>query len=128
MKIALTNVYVTDPMKAHKFYTEVLGFASKIHIPDAYLAIIASAEDMNGTRLLLEPNKNPIAKAYQEGLYNAGLPAIVLSTEDIQQEYERLNDLNIIFRKPPTKTDWGIDAVFEDGFGNLIQLFQLGSI
>lgn len=127
MKIALTNVYVPDPIAAHQFYTEVLGFASKVFMPDGYLAIIASPEDMNGTRLMLEPNSNPIAKAYQEGLYAAGLPAIVFSVDDIQQEYERLKGLGVIFRKEPTKTDWGTDTIFEDGFGNLIQLFQLSN-
>src|SRR5688572_13805425 len=125
MKIALTSIYVPDPLAAHKFYTEVLGFASKIYMPEAYLAIVSSPEDMNGVRLLLEPNKNPVARAYQEGLYDAGLPAIVFSTEDIGKEYERLKALGVAFRKEPAKTDWGIDTLFEDGFGNLIQLFQL---
>ncbi|MFC0773209.1 VOC family protein [Terrimonas alba] len=125
MKIALTNVYVPDPIAAHQFYTEVLGFASKMYIPDAYLAIVASPEDMDGTRLLLEPNSNPIANAYQEGLYAAGLPVIVFSTDDIQQEYERLKALGVVFRKEPTKTDWGTDTIFEDGFGNLVQIIQL---
>ena len=93
MKIALTNVYVPDPITAHQFYTEVLGFASKIFMPDAYLAIVASPDDMNGTRLLLKPNSDPMAKAYQEGLYEAGQAAIILSTNDIYQEYERLKGL-----------------------------------
>jgi catechol 2,3-dioxygenase-like lactoylglutathione lyase family enzyme len=65
MKIALTSVFVPDPTAAHKFYTEVLGFASKMYMPEAYLAIVASPEDMNGTSLLLEPDNNPIAKAYK---------------------------------------------------------------
>lgn len=125
MKIALTSVYVPDPIAAHKFYTEVLGFASKMFMPDAFLAIVASSEDMNGTRLLLEPNSKPVAKAYQEGLFAEGLPAIIFSTDDIQKEYERLKALGVVFRKEPTKTDWGTDTIFEDGFGNLVQLFQL---
>jgi len=124
MKIALTSVFVPDPVAAYKFYTNVLGFASKLYMPEAYLAIVVSPEDPDGTALLLEPNGNPIAKTYQEGLYNSGIPVIVFSTDDIEKEYERLKQLGVVFRKTPTKIDAGTEAIFEDGFGNLIMLFH----
>jgi predicted enzyme related to lactoylglutathione lyase len=125
MKIALTSVFVDDPVgKAHTFYTEVLGFVSKMHVPEAYLAIVASPEEPDGTGLLLEPNDNPIAKTYQEALYAAGLPAIVFGVADIQHEYERLTKQGVVFRSEPTATEWGTQAVFEDTCGNLIQLHQ----
>jgi len=124
MKIKLTSVFVNDPNKAFKFYTEVLGFVKKLHVPEAYLAIVVSPEEPEGTALLLEPNSNPIAKTYQEALYQAGLPPIVFGVEDIQKEYERLKNLGVVFRKEPTKTEWGTETVFEDTCGNLIQLHQ----
>ena len=92
-------------------------------MPEAYLAIVVSPEDPDGTALLLEPNGNPIAKTYQEGLYKSGIPVIVFSADDIEKEYERLKDLGVVFKKTPTKTDAGTEAIFEDGFGNLIMLF-----
>jgi len=125
MKIGLTSVFVQNPKSAFEFYTDVLGFVSKMFIPEASLAIVASAEDPNGTALLLEPNDNPIAKAYQEGLYATNIPVIVFTTSDIQSEYLRLKDLGVVFKKSPTKTEYGIEAVFEDTCGNLIQLQQL---
>jgi hypothetical protein len=33
--------------------------------------------------------------------------------------------LGVAFRKEPTKTDWGTEAIFEDTCGNLIQLAQV---
>jgi predicted enzyme related to lactoylglutathione lyase len=125
MKIALTSVFVDDPGKAFKFYTEVLGFVERMYIPEAQLAIVVSPEEPGGTGLLLEPNYNPIAKTYQEAIYKEGLPAIVFGVEDIQEEYERLKNLGVVFRGEPTKTDWGTQAVFEDSCGNLIQLHQV---
>ncbi|MBP1155697.1 MULTISPECIES: VOC family protein [unclassified Paenibacillus] len=125
MKISLTSVYVNNPVEAFKFYTEVLGFIKRIYMPEAYLAIVASPEEPNGTGLLLEPNDNPIAKTYQEALYNAGLPVVVLGVEDIQHEYERMNKLGVVFRKKPTKTEMGTEAIFEDTCGNFIQLYQV---
>jgi predicted enzyme related to lactoylglutathione lyase len=125
MKISLTSVFVDDPGKAFKFYTEVLGFVERMYVPEAALAIVASPEDVEGTGLLLEPNDNPIARTYQEGLYKAGLPVIVFGVEDIQKEYERLKELGVVFSEEPTKTDWGTKAVFDDTCGNLIQLGQV---
>jgi predicted enzyme related to lactoylglutathione lyase len=124
MKIALTSVFVNDPIKAFEFYTEVLGFVERMYIPEAVLAIVASPEEPGGTGLLLEPNNNPIAKTYQEAIYKAGLPAIVFGVEDIQKEYERLKERGVVFTQEPTKSDWGTQAVFDDTCGNLIQLHQ----
>lgn len=124
MKIKLTSVFVDDPNKAFKFYTEVLGFVEKLYMPEAYLAIVVSPEEREGTALLLEPNSNPTAKAYQEGVYKAGLPVIVFGVDDIHKEYERLKKLGVVFRKEPATTEWGTETVFEDTCGNLIQLHQ----
>src|SRR5688572_30828756 len=71
MKILLTSVFVDSPIDAFKFYTEVLGFVERLYMPEANLAIVASPEEPGGTRLLLEPNDNPIAKTYQEAIYDA---------------------------------------------------------
>ncbi|MDQ4078821.1 MAG: VOC family protein, partial [Chloroflexota bacterium] len=95
-----------------------------VYIPEAHLAIVASPEEPDGTGLLLESNGNPIAKTYQEALYQERLPAIVLGVEDIQKECERLQELGVVFSQAPTKTEWGAQAVFEDTCGNFIQLHQ----
>ncbi len=124
MKIKLTSVFVEDPVKAFKFYTEILGFVEKVYIPEAQLAIVVSPEEPEGTGLLLEPNSNPIAKTYQEALYKQGLPVMVFGVDNVQREYERLHAIGVVFRGKPTKTEWGTQAVFEDTCGNLIQLHQ----
>lgn len=124
MKIGMTSVFVHDPVSAFHFYTQVLGFAKKTFIPEQWIAIVVSQEDPEGTSLMLEPNHNAIAKRYQQGLYKAGIPIIVFTTRDIKQEYERLSSLGVSFRKEPVKTKDGIEALFEDGFGNIIQLYE----
>jgi predicted enzyme related to lactoylglutathione lyase len=124
MKISLASLIVDDPIKAFKFYTEKLGFIERMYMPEAYIAIVASPEDPDGTGLLLEPNNNPLAKTFQQGVYAEGLPLIVFGVEDIQKEYERLTALGVIFRQEPAQTDWGTQALIEDTCGNLIQLHQ----
>jgi predicted enzyme related to lactoylglutathione lyase len=125
MKIAMTGVYVNNPLEAFKFYTEILGFKEHTYMPEMYLAIVVSPEEPNGTVLLLEPNNNPIASNYQTALYEGGFPAIVFGVDDIEKEYERLTALGVNFKKPPTKTEWGTQAILEDTCGNYIQIHQM---
>jgi catechol 2,3-dioxygenase-like lactoylglutathione lyase family enzyme len=125
MKITLVSVIVNDPLKAFKFYTETLGFVEKMYMPEESIAIVVSPEDPNGTALLLEPNGNPISKTFQEAVYKQGLPPIIFGVEDVQKEYERLKERGVHFRQEPTKTDWGVQATFEDTCGNLIQISQV---
>ena len=124
MKITLVSVLVNDPIKAFKFYTEVLGFVERLYMPEAYLAIVASPEEPDGTGRLLEPSNNPIAKPFQADVYAAGLPIIVFGVDDVEQEAARLKGLGVVFRQEPTRTEHGTVAVFEDTCGNLIQIHQ----
>jgi predicted enzyme related to lactoylglutathione lyase len=124
MRVGMTSVFVNNPLEAHKFYTEVLGFQSKMFMPEMYLAIVVSPEQPEGPMLLLEPNNNPIASSYQQAVYKAGMPPIVFSVNDIQQEYRRLKDKGVVFRGEPKKDDFGWSVLLEDTCGNLIQLHQ----
>ena len=122
MKISLTSIFVDDPVKAHEFYTEVLGFQTKELVPDAQLAIVVSPEDPNGTALLLEPRGDSFAKTYQENVYSAGLPIIVFGADDVGAVRGDLESRGVIFRDDLAKPQWGIQNLFEDTFGNLIML------
>lgn len=124
MKITLTSVHVQDPIAAHAFYTEKLGFISRMFMPEANLAIVASPEEPDGTGLLLEPSDNPLAEAYRSGIYASSLPTIVFGVADVRAEYERLKALGVTFTQEPQVADWGTTAVFDDTCGNLIQIHQ----
>ncbi len=125
MKIQLVSLIVNDPLAAHRFYTEIMGFTSRLYQPEAYLAIVASPEEPDGTGLLLEPNQHPVSKAFQQGIYNEGMPVIVFSVPDIQAEYKRLRALGVKFRQPPQQAAWGgWEAVLDDTCGNYVQITQ----
>jgi predicted enzyme related to lactoylglutathione lyase len=125
MKIDLTSVFVSDTMKALKFYTEVLGFVKKVHLPEINWITVASAEEQEGTQLLLEPNSNPAAMTYQKSIFEQGIPATSFATSDVEKEYERLVSLGVEFTLEPTKSVGAIIAVFNDTCGNLIQIHQV---
>lgn len=124
MKIKLTSIPVKDPIKAFEFYTKTLGFQELMYMPEAQLAIVVSPEDPKGTALLLEPQGADFVVTFQKAVYDKGLPFIVLGSEDVSAEYAKLKDKGVVFKQEPTKTDWGIIAMFDDTFGNYIQIHQ----
>jgi predicted enzyme related to lactoylglutathione lyase len=127
MKIKLTSVYVDDQEKALRFYTEVLGFAKKADFsngPFRWLTV-ASPEDPEGTELQLALNDNPAAKAYQQAMFQQGQPAIMLFTDAVKGDYERIKARGAQFTMPPTDVPGSTIARLNDSCGNVIQLTQL---
>jgi predicted enzyme related to lactoylglutathione lyase len=125
MKIDLANVFVDDTNKALKFYTEVLGFVKKVHIPEINWITVVSPEEQEGTQLLLEPNENPVALTYQKAIFDQGIPAASFAVDNIEEEYARLVQLGVEFAMKPTKTVGADIAIFNDTCGNLIQIHQV---
>jgi catechol 2,3-dioxygenase-like lactoylglutathione lyase family enzyme len=126
MKISLTSIFVEDPIEAHRYYTEVLGFQSKEFQPEAHLAVVVSPEDPEGTALLLEPRGDSFARTYQEKVYQAGLPIIVFGADDIKTTRSDLESRGVKFRDDLAKPEWGIKNVLDDTFGNLIMIEDQG--
>jgi predicted enzyme related to lactoylglutathione lyase len=129
VKIKYTSMYVNDQGKALKFYTEILGFVKKADITAGkyrWLTVV-SPEDPDGIQLVLEPNENPAAKAYQEALFKQGIRATMFLVDDIQKEYERLKKLGVKFTMEPTELPGtgSTIAVLDDTCGNLVQITKL---
>jgi predicted enzyme related to lactoylglutathione lyase len=127
MKIILTSVFVNDQDRALKFYTEVLGFVKKNDVAagDYRWLTVVSPEDQNGTELLLEPSDNPVAQAYQKGIFEQGIPAASFGVGDVRAEYEKLKERGVKFTMEPTEVMPHVTiAVLDDTCGNLIQIQQ----
>lgn len=129
MKIQLTSVMVDDQQKALEFYTNILGFVKRADIPmgEYRWLTVVSPDGSRSVELLLEPNTQPAAKAFQKAMYDAGVPASMFAVSDIQQEYKRMKILGVTFRSAPTAMGPVIAAVLDDTCGNLIQLYQEAS-
>ena len=129
-KIKLTSVLVDDQEKAHKFYTEKLGFITKQDMPlgEARWLTVASPDAPDEVELLLEPNGNPVLngadQVFQKAMFDNDIPATAFAVDDIQQEYETLTRRGVRFTMEPTPMGPVTVAVLDDTCGNLIQLFQ----
>lgn len=124
MRVKMVGLHVNEPALAYDFYTSQLGFTDILVMPEANLFIVASPDDPGGVGLLLEPSDNPVAASYKEGLYDAGLPAIVFGVPDVVAEYQRLTEAGVRFSVAPTTDASGTFAILDDGCGNYVQLHQ----
>lgn len=124
----MTSVFVDDIERAHTFYTEVLGFETRVRMdvggPHPFVTVGAPEGAQADLQLLLEPGDGPIAEPYRTSLYDAGLPCIVFSVDDLHAEHTRLTTLGVHFTHPPQPQGPVLAAVLDDTVGNLIQLIQ----
>jgi predicted enzyme related to lactoylglutathione lyase len=127
MKIKLISVYVDDQAKALRFYVDVLGFTKKADFsngPFRWLTV-ASPEEPDGTELQLALNDNPVAKAYQQAIFQQGQPAVMFYTDNVNGDYERIKARGGEFTMSPTEVTGSTIARLNDTCGNLVQITQL---
>ncbi len=127
MRILLTSILVDDQDKALKFYTEKLGFIKRQDFPvgDFKWLTLVSPEGHNDIELALEPAAQDFAVAFQQALYERGIPATAFASRDVRAEYERLKALGVSFRGEPAEAPgMPTTAMFDDTCGNLIQIFE----
>ena len=126
LKISGVGLMVDDQAKAHKFYTETLGFQVRHDIPlgeHRWLTVVCPA-DPDGPEVSLEPDQHPAAKTFKAAMVEDGIPFTSFAVEDIEAEHKRLEALGVRFTQAPVDYGTVITAVFDDTCGNLIQIAQ----
>lgn len=130
MKVRGLGIPVLDQDKALIFYTEKLGFVKKHDVPvsegNRWLTVVAK-EEQEGTEILLEPSPNNFepAKIFQKALLDAGIPYTAFHVDNLQEEYEKLVNLDVVFSVKPTVMGTVKIAVFNDTCGNNIQIIEM---
>ncbi|HEX8859981.1 MAG TPA: VOC family protein [Actinomycetes bacterium] len=127
MRIGLTSIFVDDQDRAERFYTKILGLQVKTSAPygpdERWLSVV-SPQEPDGVELVLHLADEP-ARAFQQASRQAGRPVLSFRTDDCAVEAERLKAKGVVFVKEPWRREYGgIDAVFDDTCGNLINLHQ----
>jgi catechol 2,3-dioxygenase-like lactoylglutathione lyase family enzyme len=127
MRINLTSILVDDQAKALAFYTDVLGFVKKTDFPvgEFRWLTVVSAEQPDGTELVLEPDTHPAVRPFKAALIADGIPFTSFAVDDAQAEYERLVALGVEFTQLPMTMGPVTTAVLDDTCGNLIQIASM---
>jgi catechol 2,3-dioxygenase-like lactoylglutathione lyase family enzyme len=92
LKIKLSSIMVENQATALAFYRGVLGFKKSKDIPvgEFRWLTVVSPDGHPDVELVLEPNANPAAKAFQEAMFKQGIPLAAFEADDIEAEANRL--------------------------------------
>lgn len=123
-RITVTSVFVADQDRALAFYTDVLGFVPRDDVPlgEYRWLTVVSADDPDGTRLLLEPDAHPAARAFAAALVADGIPAAQFTVEDVHATHDELVAKGARIVLPPTEAGPVWTMIVDDTCGNLVQL------
>ena len=115
-RVSTVTIAVADQDEALAWYTRKLGFEKKMDVrsPVFRWLTIAPPQQVDVEFLLASWFPDRIGK-------NA---TWVLSTRDCQGGYEELRSRGVEFSQKPEMRPWGIEAVFEDLYGNKYALVQ----
>lgn len=128
MRIRFTSLFVDDQEAALRFYRDVLGFEKKEDIPlgeGMRWITVVSPQDRDGPELVLEPASHPAVGPFQSALMEDGIPFTMFTVDDLAAEMERLRSHGVRFVQDRLDAGAVLTAVFDDGFGNLIQIAEL---
>ncbi len=127
-KLAVVAIYVKDQNEALEFYTEKLGFNKKV---DVFIApgrrwLTVSPSKQNDIQILL---KDPRAwceeTVVQQIMETVGKASVlVFHTDNCKKTYEILSNRGVKFISEPKEEIYGIEAVFEDLYGNIFNLLE----
>lgn len=133
-KFTHVTIFVLDQQQAHDFYVNTLGF--KVHTdapmgegqrwltlttpmqPDLEIILMPVVEGMMF--------KGPAVDQMRELVGKGTLGSMIFECDDLQATYEELSAKGVVFKKPPTKEFYGMEAIFEDNSGNWFSLGQKG--
>lgn len=127
MKIIAMSIFVNNQDEAQQFYTEKLGFKLKhnIKMGGGFRWLTVTEDHSNNpVEIVLEPNESPIAKNYQDGLYEAGIPVTMFGVDNLEKEHEILLNKRVKFHTEPKEVEGVKYAIIDDTCGNLIQIVE----
>jgi catechol 2,3-dioxygenase-like lactoylglutathione lyase family enzyme len=111
MEIDVVSVPVADQDRAKSFYSEQLGFEE-----------VADAELGDGMRWVqLRPTSGGASVTlvtWFDRMPPGSLQGLVLATDDVHGDHERLRERGVEFRQGVEEAPWGTFTTFEDPDGN----------
>jgi catechol 2,3-dioxygenase-like lactoylglutathione lyase family enzyme len=127
--IAHVTIVVDDCAKALEFYTKKMGFVKRHdQMVDDFRWVTVSPADAEYPQIVLH---QPTIGSYGSkeevdamlDLVGANAP-MTLIADDCKKTFQELSKKGVVFSQEPTQQDWGVEAVFEDLYGNPFFLLE----
>ncbi len=124
-KIGHISILVHDYDEAIAFYTDKAGF---VLLADnafgegiRWVAVAPSAESATAIVFVQADTEE---KRSRVGSQAANHVFLVVETDDCQRDYEQMKAKGVHFHGEPSVVPWGMEVVFEDLYGNRLDLLQ----
>ena len=127
-RFACITVAVHDQDEALQWFTEKLGFRKHTDLPETDMQ--GRALPGPGMRFLtVSPPEQPDLQVILASWFPDKIgknPTAVLYTDDCRGTYTDLQASGVVFTEPPQPRPFGLQAVFQDLYGNSYALVQPG--
>ncbi|GIO60172.1 MULTISPECIES: VOC family protein [Paenibacillus] len=124
-KIGHVTLLVNNFDEAIEFYTEKAGFVllTDNHFGNGMRWVtVAPSKDAQTAIVFVVADTE--AKQDRVGTQAANHVFLVVQTDDFYRDYEQMKANGVHFLSEPKEVPWGIEAVFEDLYGNRLDLVQ----
>ncbi len=135
IRIAFSGVWVHDQDEAVAFYTEKLGWELRadVTLPEFgnYRWLTVGPPGQADVSVLLNAIPGPpivdevTAEQIRSVMAKGWGGNVLLTTDDVQRDFEELSARGIEFTEPPEERPYGIDTAFRDPSGNQFRLTQV---
>ena len=128
-RLIRVTILVRDQDEAVRFYTEKLGLEKRADVTFGPGARWLTVAPQGQTELEIVLQQPAVALHGEEGaeqlLARVGQGTTwVFSTDDCRATYERLRARGVKFISPPQEQMYGVEALFEDLYGNRFSLLS----
>jgi catechol 2,3-dioxygenase-like lactoylglutathione lyase family enzyme len=123
-RVTHVTIFVLDQDEALKFYRDKLGFKVHTDLPmgDSRWLTLNAPEQSDFEVVLLQA-ENPQEKALV-GKQAGEKPLLCFVTDDCRGTIKQLKDKGVKVIVEPREQPWGIESLFQDLYGNVIDLVQ----
>ncbi len=115
-----------DYSEAIRFYTESIGFILRSDIPfghgDKWVTV---APHTNAQTSIVFVKAQTPEQRILVGKQVSDKVLLTLTSDDIVRDYARMRSKGVHFLGEPTEQPFGMEVIFEDLYGNRIELVQL---
>lgn len=115
-RVSTLTIAVTDQDEALRWFTEKLEFEKRLDLAAPQMRWVTVAPKQQRELEL-------VLATWFPDLVGKNAPC-VLETQDCRGTYRTLAARQVKFTQPPTKRPYGIEAVFEDLYGNSYALVE----
>lgn len=125
-RIGHVTILVNDYDEAINFYTNTLGFtllSDQSFGEGMRWVTIAPSKQTETAIVLVEADTEE--KRALVGTQAAGHVFLVIETDDFIRDYSNMKEQGVSFLSEPKEMPWGLEAVFEDLYGNRFDLLQV---